>query len=141
MNAPVSLPVPAQGTAVNTTPREETKHEKFLRLADSRVKRTLDDMRMICSLTSKSYEHTPQEAQVIIEVLSKTVHEVAKTFSVPFTAKVGKAGTIGEISVFADKGMKAPVETSKVKIQVAKALDLLKKHEFAAAEEILTDLL
>lgn len=121
--------------------KEETKHDKFLRLAEARVTRTLDDVRLIAQLSARTYEYKPAEVEIIVKTLADAVHDVAKTFAVPFATKVGKAGKTDTSSIFEEPKAQQIQETSKVKVIVARALDLIKQGEVEAAQALLVDLL
>lgn len=139
MNAVTSNPA---SNGVTRVPSTETKHGKFLRLAEARVTRALDDIRLISQLSARTYEHKPTEVEIIVKTLADAVGEVAKTFTVPFATKVGKAGKADlSQSIFEEPKPKSIQETSKVKLTVAKALDLLKQGESDAAQALLADLL
>lgn len=120
----------------------ETKAQKFTRLAEARVSRSLDDIRLIGQLVARTYEHTPDQAEKIVTALTSGVSDVARTFAVPFTSRIGKAGKIDATpGIFADTRSPAHVETSHTKIAIAKALDMLKTGNAEGAQAILTDLL
>lgn len=133
---------PASNGALRVS-KAESKHDKFLRLADARVTRALDDIRLVGQLSARTYEHKAGEVEIIVKTLADAVSEVAKTFTVPFAMKVGKAGKadVTAPSIFEETKPKTLQETNKVKLTVAKALDLLKQGESAAAQALLADLL
>lgn len=120
---------------------QETKHEKFLRLAEARVTRTLDDIRLINQLSARTYEYKPAEVEIIVKTLADSVHDVAKTFAVPFASKVGKGGKAETGSIFEEPKVQEIQQTSVIKTTVARALDLLKQGEVEAAQALLVDLL
>jgi len=66
----------------------ETKHDKFLRLAEARVGKTLEDLRLVGQLSSNNYENTQDEADEIIETLRDKVNEVADLFGVQTVVQV-----------------------------------------------------
>jgi hypothetical protein len=63
---------------------KETKHDKFLRLMQSRLERTLEEFRLISQLASSNYRNTPAEAHEVVEVLDRGVKSVAKEFQIVY---------------------------------------------------------
>jgi len=61
---------------------EETKAEKFQRLARKRIPAALKQIELIANLSASQYENSPQEARRIIEDLEGGVAAVAKAFGV-----------------------------------------------------------
>lgn len=123
-------------------PAKESKSEKFVRLAESRVTRALDDIRLISQLVARTYEHTAEHAQMIISTLAHSVAGVAKAFDVPFTYRVGKVGLASANGgILTDPKASNHVETSRYKSGIAKALEAMKKHDNDQARAILLDLL
>ena len=51
--------------------KSETKHDKFKRIAQHRVNRTLSDLRLIGNLSSPNYEWGDDEVKKIEETLTK----------------------------------------------------------------------
>lgn len=130
----------------------ETKHEKFLRLIQPRVTRVLEDLRLVGQLRSKPYENTLEEAEEVVGIIAKTLHGVAKLYAVPFSFKAGRAQHADSTGVIPIIGVQKPAptaqevatESTKVKTQIAKALDLLKtetRENYDKAQAILVDLL
>jgi len=62
----------------------ETKHDKFLRLAQNRLERALEDFRLISQLASSNYQNTPEEAYEVIFHLDRGLKSVAQAFAVPY---------------------------------------------------------
>lgn len=58
----------------------ETSHEKFLRLAEKRVPKALDAIRLVGQLSSTNYSNTDEEADEIIGALEAQVAEVRANF-------------------------------------------------------------
>ncbi len=60
---------------------EENKNEKFRRLAQARVNKTLKNLELIANLANKNtYDYTKDEANHIIKALDKKVKEVRESF-------------------------------------------------------------
>ncbi len=58
------------------------KHDNFVRLAESRVNKALDAMRVIGNLTNRSYyEFDADEAKEIIQALQSGLNELKVQFS------------------------------------------------------------
>jgi hypothetical protein len=71
----------------------ETKHERFLRLAERRLNRAKKELRLIGQLASSNYENTPREAQEIVRILDEGVRNIAGIFGVEYASRIGKAST------------------------------------------------
>jgi hypothetical protein len=70
---------------------KETKHDAFLRLADRRVGRAMEEIRLVGQLSSRTYENTEEEAQIVVTHLDKAVQLVAQLLEVPYSTAIGKA--------------------------------------------------
>lgn len=68
---------------------KETKNQKFLRLMENRLLRTLEDLRLISQLGSTNYRNTPEEAQEVILHLDAGLKTVAQTFDIPYKSWIG----------------------------------------------------
>lgn len=62
----------------NCATHRENKHDRFLRLATSRVQRALDAIEMVGRLSSSANEYSEHEARRIIESLSEQVADVER---------------------------------------------------------------
>jgi hypothetical protein len=71
----------------------ETKHDRFLRLAQRRLERTKDNLRLVSQLSSQNYENTPDEAKEIVRILDQDVRNIAALFGVEYASRIGKAST------------------------------------------------
>lgn len=59
----------------------ETKHEKFCRLAESRMNNVLKQLELLSNLSNKSsYEFSQQEIDKIIKALKNAVSDVEHSF-------------------------------------------------------------
>lgn len=70
-----------------TVPDNETADQKFIRLANKRVSRALNDLKLIGNLAR--YSHSPEAAAKITNALAEAVEEVISHFG----EKQGKAKT------------------------------------------------
>ena len=61
--------------------QEETKEQRFQRLATKRTQAALQKIRLISNLTSSSYAYTPEQAAKIIGVLRAAVDAVEAKFN------------------------------------------------------------
>ena len=60
---------------------EETPHDKFRRLAESRVNRALNDIRLIGNLSNKNnYDYTSEEVDKIFRALDSELKQVRARF-------------------------------------------------------------
>ena len=58
-----------------------TKNEKFIELAEKRVNKTLNDLKLIRNLSNKnSYDYTEDQSKKIIRVLQQEMDSVKKSF-------------------------------------------------------------
>lgn len=128
--------------AAPAAPAKETKAEKFVRLAEARVSRVLEDVRLVTQLVARTYEHSPEQANVIVSTLANAVATVAKAFEVPFTFRIDKVGvTPAKGGILANPRASAHVETSRYKTGIAKALEAMKTGDHDQAKALLLDLL
>lgn len=65
---------------------EETKHEKFLRMRDSRVPKATHSIELLANLASHHYESSGAEARELVISLSASIAVVAEAFGVPYRA-------------------------------------------------------
>lgn len=62
--------------------KEETKREKFIRLAENRVNSTIKEINLIGNLANKSnYDYTKDDVDKIIKTLKKSVSDLESKFS------------------------------------------------------------
>lgn len=61
---------------------EESKHEKFVRLAEARTNKIIDTLRLLgnCSNTS-AYEYTQTEVEEIFQAIEQELHEAKKKYT------------------------------------------------------------
>jgi hypothetical protein len=66
----------------------ETKHIKFVRLAEGRVNRAMDAIRSIAKLSNRNhYEFSDQEVKKLILALRKEVDAMQSTFAASLATK------------------------------------------------------
>lgn len=109
---------------MNDEPRpKETKHDKFLRLMQARLGRTLEDLRLVSQLASANYENTMEEAHELIRHLDKAIREIAEIYKVPYKTSLsdsllpGRTKMLGAVNV----------------IDVARAIAHIESAEYEAA--------
>lgn len=67
---------------------DETKREKFTRLAESRMNNALKQIQLIGNLSNTSaYEYTAEDVDKIIRTLKKSINELETTFKGDAKAK------------------------------------------------------
>ena len=71
---------------VSKVPANETKRDKFIRLADARVSRVLKQIRMIGNLSASGYEYGQSDIDKIYDALLETVKSTMARF-VPRSAE------------------------------------------------------
>lgn len=60
---------------------DETRHEKFRRLAESRVNRVLNDIRLIGNLSNRNnYDYTSEEIEKIFRTLDSELKQIKGRF-------------------------------------------------------------
>jgi hypothetical protein len=108
----------------DTSPsKKETKHDKFIRLMQNRLGRTLQELRLVSQLASFNYENTPEEALEVIIHLDRGVKDVAAAFGVIYKTHIGT------------KSSRAlPAQMGRVnEIDVARAIAFIKSDDTEAA--------
>ncbi len=61
---------------------EETKREKFVRLAESRMNNALKQIDLLSNLSNtRAYEYTKEDVDKIVKTLKNAVAELEKTYS------------------------------------------------------------
>ncbi len=68
---------------------EESKEERFKRLAEPRVNRALEKIRLIGNLATSKYVFTPEQSKKIIVALQGAVNEVEQKFQKGLGMKKG----------------------------------------------------
>ena len=59
----------------------ETKHEKFVRLANQRTNKVLEQLDVIANLANKSnYEYSEEDVKMMIKALRKGVNDLERSF-------------------------------------------------------------
>ena len=66
---------------INLWTKKMTKNEKFIDLAEKRVNKTLNDLKLIRNLSNKNtYEYTDEQSKKIIRVLMQEIDLLKKSF-------------------------------------------------------------
>ena len=64
------------------TKEDETKRERFVRLAENRMNNVLKNIQLLSNLSNTSaYEYTPEDVEKIIKTLKSAVSELEKSFA------------------------------------------------------------
>lgn len=65
-----------------TSPNKETKHERFVRVAEQRTQKVLDDLKALshCARTD-CYEYSEEELNKIFETITAEFQSVKDTFA------------------------------------------------------------
>jgi len=67
-----------------------TKRDNFIRLAEGRVTRAIDSIRVIGNLSNRSnYEYTEEDSKRIIDALQREVNELKVQFKPKVSAQKG----------------------------------------------------
>lgn len=69
---------------------KETKTERFTRLAEQRVNKAIDQIRIIGNLSSQQYEFTTEQVEQIIVALQAAIAELEEKFQKPLGKKSKK---------------------------------------------------
>lgn len=91
--APKSDAKPATGNGKGKADKpEETKAQKFIRLANMRVPKIIKAIRNVGNLALRAqYEYTPEQSAKLVQMLQDEVNAVKKRFEAPTaTATVDK---------------------------------------------------
>ena len=79
VTAPMGFPPSPEVTGTNFPPAtEETKADRFVRLAEARTKKTIKFIRSLGKLSAGAYEYTDEQVDMICTVLSKEVETLNK---------------------------------------------------------------
>lgn len=66
---------------------KECKKEKFIRLAERRVTKTLQELRKVGNLAAPNYEYTEEQVKAIIAALQDAVINIGVRFNAPCSAE------------------------------------------------------
>lgn len=118
---------------------KESKHDAFLRLAEKRVERALNDMRLVSQLSSRTYENTNEEAEIVVSHLIEGVREVAQSFDVPFSAVAGESAQIAEQTnhLITNTVEKGPID----EMEIISAIEFLADDDRESALSVLKTVL
>lgn len=84
----------AEKTEPKPSKPKETKHEKFRRLAEPRVKKALHRLAMLGNLGGPQYTCTPEEAEQILSALRVAVDDVERKLTDGKTPPLWKGFTL-----------------------------------------------
>ena len=120
----------------------ETKNQKFLRLMQNRLGRFLEDVRLMGQLSARSYEATPEQMAEVMHHVDTAIKDFARQFAVPYASKIGRMGQADSANVMigAPPAPKIP-ETSSLKIEIARAIELIDNGNVQNARDHLSGLL
>lgn len=118
------------------TTKIETKHARFLRLAQRRLERAMNELRLVSQLGSRGYEYCPHEAEEIVRHLDKDVRHIAEVFGVEYATRIGKAGTktTHDAQAIGTPFARAPVLDE---VEAMKVLDHIRAGRTEEADRIL----
>ncbi len=70
---------------------DESKHDKFIRLAEARTNKIIDTLKLLgnCSNTS-IYEYTQDEVEEVFKAIEQELHEAKKKFTKPEPEKISR---------------------------------------------------
>lgn len=124
----------ATQTTLPQTYFEKARHEKFLRLAQRRLERTKDEIRLLSQLASANYQNTPEEAHELVSIVDADVRALAEAFSVEFASRVGKAASKGTTNA---AGISARRKSLLDEVEIVKLLELLRQGDIESVERTL----
>lgn len=114
---------------------DETKHQRFMRLANRRLERALTELRLVSQLSAgNNYEYHQDEAIELVSLLDQSVTGIAKAFSVPYSTAIGEAAHRAAASGHLTTTDKAG---SVDEVDVAKAINLINLGENEKAKSLL----
>ena len=115
--------------------RGESKQDAFVRLANARIPRVLEEMRLVGQLTNRSYTYDEAQAEEIVSTLAQALEEVSGVFQVPFSVAVGDNAQYAEKS---NHLVKAKQKTGEMDVMaVAMAIEEIEAHSYDSAKAIL----
>ena len=60
---------------------QETKHEKFIRLAEARTNKIIDTLRLLGNCSNMSvYEYSPEDVNQVFDAIEREIRETKKKF-------------------------------------------------------------
>lgn len=59
---------------------EESKHEKFKRISEKRIKKIENDLRILSNCAGGNYDFTNEEVKAIFETLERDIHTIKELF-------------------------------------------------------------
>ena len=81
---------PKTRKARKAAPENETKSDKFRRLARGRLIAAVGSLEKFPRLIAASYESTPEQREKIVNILQTEVDNIKKAFSAPDSKKVSR---------------------------------------------------
>lgn len=113
----------------------ESKQEAFVRLANDRIPRVLNEMRLVGQLTNRSYAYNESQAEEIVSILAQALEEVSGVFQVPLSVAVGDDAQYAEQS---NHLVTAKQKTGEIDVMaVAMAIEEIEARRFDSAKAIL----
>lgn len=92
---------------------EETKHEKFARMRDARLPKTIHSIGLLANLASHHYECSEEEAKALVAALQEAVDGIAGAFGV--TAALAGHEAEDDSHAAADAGLTEEAAAEPVK--------------------------
>jgi hypothetical protein len=77
-------------SVVTVVPMKESREEAFKRLSAKRLKRTLEELRLLRQLASPNYAYSSRDAEHLVSDIAAAVTQVAQAFGIEFSAQVNK---------------------------------------------------
>lgn len=116
--------------------KSESKHERFLRLMQRRLERSLEELRLVSQLAKRDYTYYPEEAEEVVWHLDKAVRHVAEVFGVEYATRIGKAvsQTMNGARAIGGTFQRAPVLDE---IGCVKVLEHIRAGRYIEAENML----
>lgn len=65
----------------NTAPKNETKQQKFVRIAAPRVTKVLTALRLLSNCAGSGYEYSPDQMNRVASTISKAVEDMKSCFA------------------------------------------------------------
>lgn len=115
--------------------KNETKHDAFRRLAEVRIPRALEELRLVGQLSTRSYENTDEEAEAVVSTLVEAVKAVADQYDVPMSIATGEDARVAERTGHLVTSNKNTGEINA--IDIAMAIQAIQKGQLDAGLGIL----
>jgi len=122
----------------------ETKNQKFLRLAENRYTNAAKSIELLGNLTGYAYESTPEQRQLVVDLLQKNISDLAETYGVPLNgsekpAEAASATSAPQTPEDTQRASVSPVRTALTltRSYISRAIRYIEGEDVPAAKQVL----